>query len=818
MAELEGSSINPSWKYLSASSRSRSNVSQYCPRQPYLSLSFPYPPISTSALLVRRIRLATVSHDQGKADDPGSNGTYQDSHTYFDIEVRAPTGLARIRRQRLIQNIRASSNPRKHVVDWVLKQESAKEVQHHVIGSNDDGNWLSNIQGGDTVQIIPMAEYPGWINFVVEARIEVWFEIIDHHDGPARVLTIPSSLRPLYGQLDGSRKEIRLIIIEPSSDKESDVLQLSLTRTYLTNDDHIQYEALSYCWGDDFEQRSILLTGAHQLLPATQVYVGSNLFLALKTLRNEHTARVFWIDQLCINQADLEERAEQVALMGEIYTNAKHVCVWLGELDGSISEDFANIRTIFDAHSQGKLTSQGSISCSSNGSNSDGLIPTGPSVPIDISHKVIHTPGGVSMHNDRIFDRPWFERVWVLQEVWNTPQGCSILDLFRRVTVMCGGAELPWTAVLRANQCLRSRNGSVYNALMPAIWGTLFKTPERPEGLTQDDIYFVPQPRPDILTILINALEMRATDPRDKLFALLAFGKETYGVSDLPDLVKPDYNKSVRRVYVDFTRWWIQHHRSLRILSAVHTLTGRSWLDGSKCEAFRANNSARPSIPSWSFSSDGHGVWRRATLGIGGTETYKASGGRDVDVDFLNSTMPLRRYVLALKGIRIGAIRSTAYYPFYRRPVVSESMHEVYAKIFDPSSTIGTWGHRKIQSHLPLFDHGQLPYHYFTHWRNVSRTSLDSDSGQTDPNAPDYLPCHGKCMFSTEAALGLCPDGSRVGDLVVILFGSDVPHLLRKSDEPGGYYFVGECYIDGIMHGEAFGGKDVLGEETFLLI
>ena len=55
-----------------------------------------------------------------------------------------------------------------------------------------------------------------------------------------------------------------------------------------------------------------------------------SLLAALRRVRGKEAPVLFWIDQLCINQEDLEERARQVGLMQEIYALAKVVYVWLG--------------------------------------------------------------------------------------------------------------------------------------------------------------------------------------------------------------------------------------------------------------------------------------------------------------------------------------------------------------------------------------------------------------------------------------------------------------------------------------------------------
>jgi len=83
------------------------------------------------------------------------------------------------------------------------------------------------------------------------------------------------------------------------------------------------YEALSYCWGN-----------SSTLLPVTvdenTLLVTENLRAALRHLRRSAAPRRLWIDAICINQADVEERSAQVAIMAEIYRNAAQTVIWLG--------------------------------------------------------------------------------------------------------------------------------------------------------------------------------------------------------------------------------------------------------------------------------------------------------------------------------------------------------------------------------------------------------------------------------------------------------------------------------------------------------
>jgi hypothetical protein len=50
----------------------------------------------------------------------------------------------------------------------------------------------------------------------------------------------------------------------------------------------------------------------------------------LLELRSSETERVLWIDAMCINQKDIDERNRQVWLMGQVYSKAKAVIIWLG--------------------------------------------------------------------------------------------------------------------------------------------------------------------------------------------------------------------------------------------------------------------------------------------------------------------------------------------------------------------------------------------------------------------------------------------------------------------------------------------------------
>ena len=126
----------------------------------------------------------------------------------------------------------------------------------------------------------------------------------------------------LYTRLDFLSYEIRLLNIQEARDDES--VHCTLEKATLI--DPGSYHALSYCWGDLRNKKKIIINDAI-------VEVGHNLETALRQLRSGGYLRV-WIDALCINQSDNEERGLQIRNMRQIYSQAMYVITWLGDDPG----------------------------------------------------------------------------------------------------------------------------------------------------------------------------------------------------------------------------------------------------------------------------------------------------------------------------------------------------------------------------------------------------------------------------------------------------------------------------------------------------
>ncbi|KAI9701745.1 MAG: hypothetical protein M1820_006373 [Bogoriella megaspora] len=128
----------------------------------------------------------------------------------------------------------------------------------------------------------------------------------------------------LYPILQNPGEEIRLLEIVSV---ESDDLPIECKLTAHKQSDALAYAALSYEWGTEPAQHPIHLNSSAFL-------VRRNLYECLKRLRSHQMIQYYWIDVICINQADLQERGAQVSAMGSIYHDAKIVLAWIGPATG----------------------------------------------------------------------------------------------------------------------------------------------------------------------------------------------------------------------------------------------------------------------------------------------------------------------------------------------------------------------------------------------------------------------------------------------------------------------------------------------------
>jgi hypothetical protein len=140
-----------------------------------------------------------------------------------------------------------------------------------------------------------------------------------------------------YDSLTQTYNDIRILRLVPSNDVEAAV-ECELFEAHLDPNRPIHpYEALSYVWGDPEDTVPIHVNQRH-------FQVTANLHAALVQFRSPFINRYLWIDAICINQEDKEEKAQQIQLMYKIYSLARRVLVWLGAATDASGQAFEDIR------------------------------------------------------------------------------------------------------------------------------------------------------------------------------------------------------------------------------------------------------------------------------------------------------------------------------------------------------------------------------------------------------------------------------------------------------------------------------------------
>jgi hypothetical protein len=192
---------------------------------------------------------------------------------------------------------------------------------------------------------------------------------------------VPFSRMALYPYQKLKNDEIRVLYLTPG--RTSDPILCGLITLSLSSNP--RYEALSYAWGTIDSLDHITVDGSPMRIRA-------NLETALRHLRRENEGRFLWVDAICINQEDDEERTHQVSHMGVIYSKATSTVIYLGDLN----EDANRAMDALELFAQDKHF---------------------PELPIwrDDDPKRIEWTGIIII--EYLLYLPWWRRIWVIQEV-----------------------------------------------------------------------------------------------------------------------------------------------------------------------------------------------------------------------------------------------------------------------------------------------------------------------------------------------------------------------------------------------------------------
>jgi hypothetical protein len=237
-----------------------------------------------------------------------------------------------------------------------------------------------------------------------------------------------------YSPLSEEAGEIRLLTLLPGAFSEEVEVELHIYP--LKPDLPVpSYQALSYAWGDVEKRHRVCVKdfSGSKYLSLTR-----NLAEALPYLRHETKAVVFWIDAICVNQEDLDERSSQVKRMAELYSQASNVVVWLGRAgDGSdyVMDLAAYIGPKIDVDHTLAIAS---IKPECDIEDKDRWWFGARDVLEDFPSKKV-----MVLSLEKLFDRSWFKRLWVFQEI----------TLARKAAIVCGSRALAWSDFRNFSLC-----------------------------------------------------------------------------------------------------------------------------------------------------------------------------------------------------------------------------------------------------------------------------------------------------------------------------------------------------------------------------
>jgi hypothetical protein len=587
-----------------------------------------------------------------------------------------------------------------------------------------------------------------------------------------------------------------------------------------------------------------------------RIYVKRNLYKALLQFRHHTMDLPFWIDAICINQADNEEKNQQIAKMPAIYSTATHVYIWLGspDPDGRSARAMDFIPELVQQYDVDEL-----------------ITPANTKKWLDLL---------VLMRSS------WFTRRWVIQE----------LALARDAIVHCGTKRVHWDdfsvaislLVIRFEKIRRLFQASqdsmeekdAITSLNPL--GAKILVDEIGNMFTKNEDGSIFKPLQGLETLASTLASFSTSDPRDTINCILNIAKETYpfGPSNLLTFKdnpppKPDYTQKLDYVYITFVRWVVQNTGSLDIICRHWALP--------EVEGRNANYVERSKLPTWiktihgsSYGTQDEG-WRGrkngdSLVGLPGQNPYNACRGRRAKVRFglfdnseesstasSPSSPPSTTEALRIKttSLRRPPLRSSLSVD----GIILDTIKWKTGTIDDgiiPTNVLNAlgWGEeRREMSELRSVPDkvwrtlvadrgpdGKLPPPYYPRACLKSLTKISQNFylatkeilGRKPPPPKiviEYLQrvqavTWNRVVFTNteegvsqdDSLVGIGPSNTKTKDIICILSGCSVPCILRPTEWADTYVFIGEAFVYGKMDGAEAHEAAFEHPKTFRLI
>ncbi|CAG7566596.1 unnamed protein product [Fusarium equiseti] len=561
-----------------------------------------------------------------------------------------------------------------------------------------------------------------------------------------------------------------------------------LHRTFLPDDDQIpNYNAISYCWGDQSEPESITLAqelhvrrdgSLQSRTPAVgQLPIGKNLATALRALRGSQNKRNLWCDSICINQSDLHDRAIQVQMMHHIYYYAASVVMWLGpenawsvlamdtlrscaDLVESVTMDHSIRREVFsfkDPANHGVLARDG--------------------LPLTVYQW---------QAVEKMLALDWHRRLWTHQE--------AVLANKLTSVVMLGYEEISWKdfrhAVSLICFLMPSPRDAVddiiaYNNNAEIVGGRMLACADD----EQKSEYW--------LGALTVTGYMECSDDRDRIYALRGLVEP-----DVAKSIEVDYTRSLKEIFTSVCLDEITRQQDLDFMTLCNVATSPSWvadLERTWGNLVLDSNAAGNSAPAVNLIEPNV----LELMGIACDETLTEP-----------QPLPCKALVETAAEFRQRTVDT------FLSLATEESFQD--GAVLDQLILMLTWGSVRDYSTEKLHPPQVHSLRSLEGWRRKIRQWIKGDVDEVqDPWESDdgyikSLPVGSSAYGCAKTGRGdfiRVPMGTRKGDKVAAFLGLTTSIILRPQATDDSYLVIGAGYHPGFSAAQAFLGADFYGWE-----
>ncbi len=564
---------------------------------------------------------------------------------------------------------------------------------------------------------------------------------------------------------------IRVLTLLPSPSSSS-AIHIYLSSVKLSQE--LQYDAVSYTWATsdgDASLSSPIYCNGHQ------ISVTKNCVSFLEKLRRQDVERTLWVDAICINQNSLKERCQQVGLMGAIYRQANQVLIWLGYASSNLDpDDKSSVSSLFFNYLAPMATQ---IRDTRPAGQWEAYPPLYNSLVKEAADYVSFrklTPLVQGFLD--VVKRPWWERVWVVQEA----------ALAKSALVICGEYVADYADLYDLFVQVRTSSSHESGLTLSLLDG--YKHHMYAVFTAKDQAYHFGPAKSQSL-ILGKSRRLQATNKRDHLFAL----------SDICDpamsgLPKSDYNKSVAEVFIEFTVLFIKQLGPYNILREATTVEDTlgipSW------------------VPNWSQRPQFHTPASEGSYHASGRSSPRYivdDNGRELQIfgkciDALDQVkkaeisayhypyVPSKGFLGYQQSCRVGLSMST--YP------TGEDIKEVLWRTlcWNMDADLCVPAANELAVHFEKF--------YSILFSGKDMETMEKEILEDAANFNDICIHSMPLTVTSNGYLASVPWTAEKGDQIIIFSGVELPFLLRPQADGQSYHLIGACYVHGCMKGEIF--------------